>query len=432
MKPEDEKRRVSYRLDEEDVGINLSWNNSEQLDRFDITFDGTELTSIPTFLEAARRSIENKLCRIKENKRGEEDENRIIDLPLWGIRDHRENGGPRVMATGEIENGKALFAKEWKYWNPEGGEASAIPRPPRIKNLHAENCMSNFRKAKDNPSLHPFINSWNDKCVIIVGSGPNLSENKKHIPADDPRFEVIAINEACRILDPEQIDFCFLADRAIGEHMEWFPDEMAETTPLISNCITPPEVVDKFDEVFFWRSNNLDNADDQRVLDRVQHLHPLDVGQTATYSAFHFAYLSGSPYIMFAGQDFSFNCSQYSAGRELTDDHAERMDVRPTDGIKDGEVVLTCDRLVRNMRLIKGEAAFVGDDGVVVTNATGGGIMDFTTMPNAHPQFFTPENNRNLDIKHAIQDAKEHVCSSGKRIENSYEVTECQVDTSTH
>ncbi len=423
-----QETRMSYRLDEPEVTISLTWNTKSKLDKFDINFDGTELAAVPTFLESARRSIEDSLYRSRDQKQ-EEENHTVVDLPLWGIQDCREAGGPRIMACGRIRDDVALFAKEWKYWKAGGSGESAIPRPQYIKKQHNENCMKNFKRAKDNEGLDKFINAWEEKCVIICGSGPSLIENKRWIPEDDPRFEVIAINEACSILEPEQIDYCFLADRAVEKHPEWFPEEVTESTTLITHNITPPDIVDWWDNVYFWRSNNLDNADDERVMKNLQHLHPLDVGQTATYSCFHFAYLTGSPYIIFGGQDFSCTSEMYSAGTTLTAGTAEAQDMFLTDGLTEDEVVLTCDRLVRNMRIIKGAAAFVGDDQRVVVNGSGRGIFNLETPPNSNPTHFTPANNRNLNMKHAVAEARQCVSSSNNTLENSYEVQECQVNT---
>lgn len=411
------QHRIQPRCWGEEVRIELVWGSKGDLRRFKAESEGIENESIPTYLNAARKKYEEDLYNGGRGENGSpeqivEEDARIVDVERFGTLETEGSGD--LMVVGKQTHDRALFVRDWAEWNPKQMRSSAMPRPPAVKQMHAEHCMKNYRRAEGNEGIAPFIENWRDKITLIVGSGPSLRKAKEEIPAGDDRFRVIAINAAIQYLDAEQIDYAFIADRKADP--DWIQD--IGDAPLICTLTCPPEVVDEFDDVYFCRTKYMKHADDEQVLPYIMDLQPLDVAKTATYSAFHFCYRAGSPVIMFVGQDFSCTSKLYSATSELDNERAKSEgfflnDDRVSD---EDEVVLTCPRLVSNMSLIKGQAAFVGRDERHVINATGRGILNLEDHPNDE---MASEFNRNLPLGRAKQFALKQI---GKPDSNSEEV----------
>jgi len=265
---------------------------------------------------------------------------------------------------------ECILARDWTRKAPTEAVLVGLGVGPEGLRAWPENYKAHQPHIKK--GVCELFDSWQDKTVMIVGSGPGLMLNGQKI-RKHPNLKIIAVNNALQWIDPDVVDLYGCFDW--HGNPAWFDgiEDKIRHIPLVAGVVCDPKVLAHFDEVYHFSTSSMP-AEAAWISDQTSHLGLLESGLSVLYSMFHLAWKMGAKTIVFAGADSAYSMGMaypYQSVKWRADRHFEVVpDIY-------GNAVITEHTYKSIAALISAQARFLkeADPNMVIVNATESGIL---------------------------------------------------------
>ncbi len=178
----------------------------------------------------------------------------------------------------------------------------------RFNDLWQQNFQANFGAMQRNPGVASLKDKFKNMPAIVIGAGPSLDKNIRHLGQAQGKAVLIASDAALKPLLANRIIPAFVACLDPQEDItKFFTGVTSRGMTLIAPSIIHPQVLDLWEgNVVFYSKFAPDIPTLVEMQRQVPHLGHLTPGGTVLSIAYDMAFQSGANPILFVGQDLSW------------------------------------------------------------------------------------------------------------------------------
>lgn len=206
----------------------------------------------------------------------------------------------------------------------------------RFDQLWRNNFQANQNAVAGNPGVAALKNRFRDVPFIVIGAGPSLDKNLRHLRQAGDKAAIVSSDAALKAVVDHGVIPTFVVCLDPQEDIAKFlADVPHRGMTLIAPSIVHPRVLDLWQgSVLFYHKHAPDIPALTEIQARVPHIGVLTPGGTVLSIAYDLAFQAGGNPIVFMGQDLSYTRNKiYSQSMDLSPEEMGKIMARQKDNI---------------------------------------------------------------------------------------------------